>query len=87
MTATEMEFPDILRDHYGTSNVTVEKLNVDLELWWKWMTDSEEYPGVDFDALGLKVEAACTYLLWKEGKAPQRSEPACDIPTGDFYLQ
>jgi hypothetical protein len=51
------------------------------------VNSSEDYPQVDFDELGLRIQAACTYLIWKEGKKPMPSEPSCDIPTGDYYAR
>jgi hypothetical protein len=87
MAATEMPFPDILTKHYGTDDVSVGTLNANLESWSDLVESCEQHPEVDFDALGLRIEAACTYLIWKEGKTPLPSEPSCDIPTGDYYAR
>jgi hypothetical protein len=87
MALKEMPFPEILKDHYGTDVVSVETLSADLDIWSDWVNSSEDHPEVDFDDLGLRIQAACTYLIWKEGKRPLPSEPRCDIPTGDYYAR
>ncbi len=86
MASTQMPFPEILMDFYGVE-MPVEKLNADLEEWSALEKDAGDHPEVNFDELGLRIEAVCAYLIWKEGKKPLPSEPKCDIPTGDYYAR
>lgn len=67
MALIEMPFPEILKDHYGTDAVSVEKLTADLDTWSEWVYASEDYPEVDFDELG-PAYPGCLHLSHLEGR-------------------